>query len=201
MDSPPLLQYALMLKLPASAIQRVKELQQAFRSEFDFPNALISHPHITLAYWDMNPQLEARLFPRLEIQASETAPQRIFFNGFDQLSGAFCVRIENGEILADQIFKKKGYFRRRLKVETAATKVEFINKLHITIARKLTLGQLKQVAEEWKARHFQQEILADRMVLIKYLPGGEKKAIAEYVFSGTGSDPVGNETAVQTTLF
>jgi 2'-5' RNA ligase len=194
------LQYALMLKLPSSAIQRIRELQNEFKKQFSFSNALFSQPHMTLAYWDMDPKFESMLFPRLEIQASEITPQKIFCDGFDQLRGAFCVRIEDAEEIAGRIFQKKGYFRKRIRMETMAPKVEFVNRLHITIARKLTLDQLNTVSEEWKPRRFQQEINADRMVLIKYLLNGEKRAIGEFQFSALEAENAGGG-ATQFTLF
>lgn len=196
-----MLRYALMLKLPTGAIQRVKELQNSFRKDFAFPNALVSHPHMTLAYWEMDPRFESRLFSLLEIQASEIAPQRLFFNGFEQLSGAFCVGIEKAQDISGRIFEKKGYLRKRLKAETMVSKVEFVSRIHVTIARKLTLDQLKSVSEAWRARRFQQDVIADSMFLIKYLPNGDSRVIGEFTFSAGESSGKPVAQSIQIPLF
>lgn len=195
------IQYSLMLKLPAQTVQRVKAIQDEFSEKFGFANALITYPHVTLAYWEMDPRYEHRLYPRLERQGAETGARQIRLNGFEQLSGgAFCIRMEDAEAVFRSFFEKKGFFRKKLGMETRAAGISFTDHLHISVARRLTADQLKMVFEEWRARRFYHEFSAEGMVLIKAAEE-RKRAVGEFAFSGSSSGPGGSTMGIQGSLF
>ncbi len=195
------IQYSLMMKLPSQTIQRVKELQNEFSARFAFHNAVIAHPHITLAYWEMDPGYEARLHPRLEGQGSETASLNIRLNGFEQLSGAFCLKIENAGFISDAVFKRKSFLRQRLKMEARAVEIKFATHPHITIARKLTGDQLKIAGDEWQSKRFFHEFKAESMVLLRYLKNDSIQVVREFAFSGNDEGLSPHSPGIQTSLF
>ena len=195
------LQYALMLKLPTATVQRVKAVQDDFLTFFPGENFTIKYPHMTLMSCITDPAFEERIVRQMEKLTGEVPALQVRLCGFELLTKAFCLKVENGEALFDSVFSNPAYFRKRLRMEARASAIEFVNHPHITIARRLTENQLKRAGEEWQSRRFFHEFEASAAVLLRYPKEGGSVVVSEFVFKGTEREVRSSGTGVQASLF
>ncbi len=196
-----ILQYALMLKLPPSTVQRVKAVQDEFASFFQGESFTIKYPHLTLMSCFMDPVFEDRMSLRMERLAEEIPAQRVRLSGFEFLTKAFCVKVENGGALFDSVFGNLPFLRKRLRMEAQVSGLEFVNHPHVTIARRLTDDQLRKAGEEWQSRRFYHEFEAKAVVLLRYPKDRGSMVVSEFAFKGKDNEARSCAPGIQTSLF
>ncbi len=195
------LQYALMLKLPPATIQRVKAIQDEFTSFFQGESFIIKYPHLSLMSCMVEPAFEDRLSLRMEKLAEEIPVQSVRLSGFEFMTKAFCIKVENGSALFDSVFGNLPFLRKRLRMEAQASEIEFVSHPHITIARRLTDEQLRKAGEEWQSKRFFHEFEAGGVVLLRYPKDRGSMVVREFAFKGKGSDRRLRDPGVQASLF
>ncbi len=195
------LQYALMLKLPPSTVQRVKAVQDEFAAFFPGESFTIKYPHLTLMSCLMDPVFEDRLSLRMEKLADEIPVQPVRLSGFEFLTKAFCLKVENGGALFESVFRNLPFLRKRLRMEAQVSGVEFVSHPHVTIARRLTDDQLRKAGEEWQSRRFYHEFAAAGIVLLRYPKDRGSMVVSEFAFKGKECEARPGTPGIQTSLF
>lgn len=195
------LQYALMLKLPPPTVQRVKAVQDEFAAFFPGERFIIKYPHLSLMSCFMDPVFEDRLSLRMEKLAEEIPVQPVKLSGFEFLTKAFCLKVEDGDALFESVFRNVPFLRKRLRMETQAVGIEFVSRPHVTIARRLTDDQLKKAGEEWQSRRFCHEFEAGGVVLLRYPKNRGSVVVSEFAFKGKDCEARPAAPGIQTSLF
>ncbi len=195
------LQYALMLKLPPPTVQRVKAVQDEFAAFFPNESFVIKYPHLTLMSCMMDPVFEDRLSRRMEKLAGGIPVQTVRMSGFEFLTKAFCLKVENGAELFDSVFGNLPFLRKRLRMEAQVSGTEFVSHPHVTIARRLTDEQLRKAGEEWQSRRFYHEFEARSVVLLRYPKDRGSMVVSEFAFKGMDSEVRSGDPGMQTSLF
>ncbi len=195
------LQYALMLKLPSTTVQRVKAVQDEFAAFFPGESFTIKYPHMTLMSCFMDPVFEDRISLRMEKLAAEVPVQPVRLSGFEFLTKAFCIKVENGGALFGSVFRNPPFLRKRLRMEAQVSGIEFVSHPHVTVARRLTDDQLRKAGEEWQSRRFYHEFEASGVVLLRYPKDRGSMMVSEFTFKGKGNEARSSDQGIQTSLF
>ncbi len=162
---------------------------------------MIKYPHLSLMSCFMDPAFEDRISLRMEKLAEAVPVQPVSLSGFEFLTKAFCIKVENGTALFDSIFGNVPFLRKRLRMEAQVLGIEFVNHPHVTIARRLTDDQLKKAGEEWQSRRFYHEFEANGVVLLRYPKDRGSMVVGEFTFKGKDDEARSSVQGIQTSLF
>lgn len=157
-------EYLLVLQLSAEVSEEIKVYKDAFKRTYDFPNAIVTRPHLTLMKFFQYESYEELIIKKIQ-QLSETVqPFDVQLKDFGTFHHTIYVEVKTVRPILELVHKRKN----ELKPFLNEPKYVFITKKpHITIVRGLMESQCRTAWQHWCFKRYQRTFKAVHMTLLR----------------------------------
>ena len=159
------LEYLLLLPLPKEVQQHVMYFKNVFKDTYDFPNALITYPHLTLLKFMQFENYEGAIINKLIQLACYVSPFQVILNGFRFFERVFYIDVATGSAILDIVYNQRSSLLPLLRA--GKNRYHFTRNAHVTIARGLLQLQCLEISRSWKIPSYQAAFIASQMLLLK----------------------------------
>lgn len=160
-------QYLLLIAPDNDVYEKIMAEKRAFAEKFDAPAILFAKPHITLLKFTQCEPAEKRIVRQLQQYADTVDPMDLRLQGFNNFPSNHTIYV-NVTTQNDIVKLVRGMRRfQSLLWYDKNYKPHFIEKPHITLARRLQPWQFEKGWQEWQQKDFSGRFQAQSFVLLK----------------------------------
>lgn len=180
--------YLLVLRLPREVERQVTYFKDVFQDRYNFPNALITYPHLTLLKFRQFRSYEELIVNRLKQMAGYVNPFQITLSGFSLFENVFFLNVTTRSLFLDIVYKQRSLLLPLLCA--GSNYYHFVHQPHVTIARALLKNQSQEVRRTWTMHSYEADFTVSDMLLIKRgAPYESYKPVCIIRFKGNKSYP------------
>lgn len=178
-------EYLLVLQISAEVSAEINRYKDAFKRTYEFPNAIITRPHLSLMKFFQFESYEELIIKKLQ-QLSETIhPFQVQLEGFGTFKHTIYVDVKTVCPILELVYKRKDELKPFLKGHNYFF---FTKKPHISIARGLKESQCHLAWQHWCFKRYQNTFKAIRMTLLRRRYGQQSyEEIGMFFFKGMPS--------------
>lgn len=177
-------EYLLIIEPEPRIKQQIKSLKQLFKQRHRFENAIVSKAHLTLMRCLQYESYEQLIVQKLRAISTSVAPFGIELQGFGNFGHALYIDVKTHAPILNIVSNRKAELRPYVYSGTKNTPF-FVNKPHITIARRLTPTQCQMAWSIWNRASYYGCFQAREMLLLKRRAGTRAyQKVERFSFSG-----------------
>ena len=163
-------------------------IKKRFDSDYGCPYSGNLTPHITLTNFLQYEMMENRIVQRLESFSKSIRPFNIDLRGFGGFPAhSIYVNILKKKPIVEIVKGIRSNFTHILKFDEKYKPI-FVTTPHLTIARGMTKAQYDRAFSEWQNKQFNSGFYANKMMLLKRLPGSSYHIVKTFSFTGGDFD-------------
>jgi DNA polymerase IV len=155
-------EYLLVLNPSPYARNEVMKIKREFSQQYHFPKAAKLQPHITLASFRVEEELEESIIHHIDELCCDQPPFEVYLKNYNFFPHhTLYIEIEKKQAIIDFVKVLKG------KLSLPKSRAFFSFYPHMTIARSLTKETFLKAQEQYERKEFQDSFTANGIVLLK----------------------------------
>jgi len=157
-------EYLLVLQLSAKVSEEISAYKDIFKREYQFSNAVITRPHLTLMKFFQYDSYEALIVNKLKLLAETVSPFNVQLENFGTFGHTIYAHVKTTHPILEILYHRKEELKPLL---CGSKNTFFVSRPHISIARGLQRKQYAIAWEKWQSKKYHANFKTISMILLK----------------------------------